>query len=703
MAKNKSQLRTENSNNFPNNNSQFITPEKLRDFNNDMIDSLVVSSDSGSFITTSSFDTGTRNLTFTKAEGTTYTNNIPGGSAGSTDTGSLLLTASFDNGTRNMTFTKGDSSTFNVNIPDATVSTGSLLTTASVSDATITFTKGDSSTFDITVNNVVNSTSSSHSEFAEDANDLIVTVKNTSGSPISKGNVLHATGVTGENINVELADNTNSANMPGFAIANESIGTNATGQAIVSGKITGIDTSGLTAGANVYVNQSGGFTGTKPTGSALIQNIGVVGKVNASEGELVVLGSGRSNDLPNITEGYLWVGDGDGVPEAISTGSFVKESETGSFARTDITNTFTAKQIVSGSDGFVNQQLSPPSIFGEHQFINLTDAQASGDAMNRVVFVNGNLGTGFGVQYEDYIAIEYYDSTNYNYGSEISINGVDTHISTNPSGSGGAFVARFQTRDKRDGTSEAEIRGGAIKIGTEANDGTITISKSGGTIDLNGDTNIGGALTTNGDLIASGGVTFVGGNDFNCNKGAFFNSEVTLSGNNTISGNTTISGEVSSSNFISASAFIGDGSGLTGVGGSGIFEQTGSFYATTNDLQITGSLGVSKAIGGQNSTLSIAGDTASLDLTQGNSFTLTLQNNADTHLDVSTFGEEAQSVNILVKQPSSGVTGSISFSSDFKFGQGYEYVPTPQTSSEDIISFTRYGNFLYGTYINNFS
>jgi len=41
-SKNKSQLRTENSNNFPNNNSQFITPEKLRDFNNDIIDSVLI-------------------------------------------------------------------------------------------------------------------------------------------------------------------------------------------------------------------------------------------------------------------------------------------------------------------------------------------------------------------------------------------------------------------------------------------------------------------------------------------------------------------------------------------------------------------------------------------------------------------------------------------------------------------------------------
>ena len=125
--------------------------------------------------------------------------------------------------------------------------------------------------------------------------------------------------------------------------------------------------------------------------------------------------------------------------------------------------------------------------------------------------------------------------------------------------------------------------------------------------------------------------------------------------------------------------------------------------ATTNDLQVTGSLGVSKAIGGKNTDLTISANTASIDLTTSNTFTVTLVDSADTHLDVSTFGEDAQSVNVLVKQPSSGNTGSISFSPDFKFGQGADFLPTPALNAEDIISFTRFGNHLYGTFINNFS
>ena len=136
-SKNKSQLRTENSNNFPNNNSQFITPEKLRDFNNDVIDSMVVNQDTGSYLLTSSFDTGSRDLTFTRVDGTIYSNNIPGGGGGgSTDTGSLLVTAS-------------------------------------IVDATITYTKGDGTIFTTTVNNVANATSATSASHAVNADIAI--------------------------------------------------------------------------------------------------------------------------------------------------------------------------------------------------------------------------------------------------------------------------------------------------------------------------------------------------------------------------------------------------------------------------------------------------------------------------------------------------------------------------------------------------
>lgn len=59
---------------------------------------------------------------------------------------------------------------------------------------------------------------------------------------------------------------------------------------------------------------------------------------------------------------------------------------------------------------------------------------------------------------------------------------------------------------------------------------------------------------------------------------------------------------------VSASYAVTASHALTGVGGSGIFAQTGSYYATTNDLQITGSVTLNGAVSTKgNSSTSFSG------------------------------------------------------------------------------------------------
>ncbi len=203
--------------------------------------------------------------------------------------------------------------------------------------------------------------SSSYAVLASDARDLIIGVKSSQATTILKGQTLHAVGVTGENINVVTASNDNSANMPAIAVANENINAGAASTAIISGKIVGIDTDGLVAGANVYVGANGGFTGTKPTGTALIQNIGVVGKIDAIDGELIVLGSGRSNDLPNITSGYAWVGNENQVPIAVSTASFSAVTASYAISASIASNADSASNATSASIADELSQLATAS------------------------------------------------------------------------------------------------------------------------------------------------------------------------------------------------------------------------------------------------------------------------------------------------------------------------------------------------------
>jgi hypothetical protein len=58
---------------------------------------------------------------------------------------------------------------------------------------------------------------------------------------------------------------------------------------------------------------------TKPTGTNLIQNIGKVGRVNSSNaGSIVVSSILRTNDLPNIAQNNIWLGNSSSVPTATS-------------------------------------------------------------------------------------------------------------------------------------------------------------------------------------------------------------------------------------------------------------------------------------------------------------------------------------------------------------------------------------------------
>ena len=360
--------------------------------------------------------------------------------------------------------------------------TGSLLITASVVDATTTYTKGNGDIFTTTIDNVANAvsssyavsssqaenadnaTSASHAVFAEDSDDLILNVKNTSGADIGKGLAIHATGVTGENVNIELADASNPSNMPSIGVTRDIITNNASGVIVISGKIVGIDTSGFSAGENVYVGTSGVLTSTKPTGSNLIQNIGVVGKVDASDGELIVLGSGRTNDLPNITDGYGWFGNTDGVPTAQTTASF---------AKTDIDNTF------SGTQAFDNISVSGTGSFGRIEAVT-GSAKIIGDAF---VVVNADTPT------LRYAGLQVYDSGSSATASIEWDGGTDSWILVEEGGQS-SFILTGPTGSKG---SEVDLTNNTIpKAGAHRQLVDSIISDDGSTATIGGNINVTG-------------------------------------------------------------------------------------------------------------------------------------------------------------------------------------------------------------------
>ena len=148
------------------------------------------------------------------------------------------------------------------------------------------------------------------------ATELQFTAKNITGSTIAAGKAVYVSGASGSDTTIALAANTSAATMPAFGITKDAIANNASGVVVLAGSLAGINTSSFSEGDELYVSTAGDLTDTKPTGTALIQKIAKVAKAAAS-GTVIVTGAGRTNDLPNLADNYLWVGDSNGVPAQV--------------------------------------------------------------------------------------------------------------------------------------------------------------------------------------------------------------------------------------------------------------------------------------------------------------------------------------------------------------------------------------------------
>ena len=138
--------------------------------------------------------------------------------------------------------------------------------------------------------------------------------KNGTGSTILKGTPVYQTGTAGNAMVIAPADASSAATMPAVGVLSQDLAAEAEGNLILMGRISGVDTSAFGEGDVIYVASGGGYTNTRPTGqSVLVQNLGRVTKVHASNGGGVVMGSGRANDVPNLTDGNIFIGNASGT------------------------------------------------------------------------------------------------------------------------------------------------------------------------------------------------------------------------------------------------------------------------------------------------------------------------------------------------------------------------------------------------------
>ncbi len=142
------------------------------------------------------------------------------------------------------------------------------------------------------------------------------TAKNVSASTLNIGDPVYSQGVDGNGIVQVVPAEADDPNlMPAFGlVVSSSIAAGALGTITLEGLVTGMDTSSFSVEDELFVAVGGGLTATKPTGNAnLIQKVAQVQEVDTVTGQLVVVGAGRTNDVPNIQQGRVWLGNGSDV------------------------------------------------------------------------------------------------------------------------------------------------------------------------------------------------------------------------------------------------------------------------------------------------------------------------------------------------------------------------------------------------------
>ena len=134
--------------------------------------------------------------------------------------------------------------------------------------------------------------------------------KNVSGGSLAIGTPVYQSGTSGNAMEVQAARADTAASMAAVGVITSTLADEAEGFVALTGFVQGLNTSSFSAGDTLYIAATGGFTSTPPAGSAnLIQNIGKVIKVHASNGSIMVTGAGRANATPNLNDGDIFIGN----------------------------------------------------------------------------------------------------------------------------------------------------------------------------------------------------------------------------------------------------------------------------------------------------------------------------------------------------------------------------------------------------------
>ena len=129
-----------------------------------------------------------------------------------------------------------------------------------------------------------------------------------------------------------VADYDDPAKMPAFGIASADIANNNNGSISTYGDLKNIDTTGTNesetwaVGDELFVNNNK-LTNIRPSSETQeVQKIAKIIRVHANNGQMFLMGAGRSNDVPNLDTNHVFIGNAGGVEKRLLTSADVTNS-----------------------------------------------------------------------------------------------------------------------------------------------------------------------------------------------------------------------------------------------------------------------------------------------------------------------------------------------------------------------------------------
>jgi hypothetical protein len=507
-------------------------------------------------------------------------------------------------------------------------------------------------------------TSGTSATDAESAQVIKLYVKNQTGAQLDLGKIVRITGSTGDNAIVGLADwsdDANSANTLGMV--SSSIANDDFGYVITTGRIIGINTSGMTAGQMLYLSSSGQFTNVTPPAPYHEVRLGQVLRPQQNNGSMYVsiMNGYELNELHDVNLTNPQTGD----LLAYNSGSGQWENETNTTLGLAITgsNTFSGDQTISGSIKLHGDIILDQVTTGNPSEIKIYQGDAVATSGGKIQFYSGSAASPVGGWVNMQVnpangalAISSFPQNNHFLDFDVQ------------------QTASLFTAPIGGLTGTLTFRGNLLLSGSNANNFRVSSSLAGGGITTMSPS---GLLANSGSLNGNVSKTVI--NHTDSTGSPTTNKYIGMSANPSVIGAPTLTGTT----VPSIIAMNGSAQPEAVVS----FQHRGSYtdgrMTVLKPLQLNSGSFITGSINGNVQSIGINSSTASFNLDTGNFFVVPfLAAGNDVRFEFSGV-KPGQTVNVKVIPQSNN---TVSFGPNVQQPSGSSYVPTATSGSVDILT-----------------